>query len=90
MLMPSRVSLIDGLYSKEKPTTHLLGNHDDSRSPCGSSDSRNGEELDKPGKDIAGHLQARLMDQSLFLLQEAVDIVKIPGRLHRGISQPQE
>jgi hypothetical protein len=88
----SKVSnLFTSLYQKIDPhvdTTHLLRNHDDTRSLRGTADARYSEELDEAREEIVSLRETGLFNHALFLIQLRLDVVDVSCRLQRRVAKP--
>lgn len=71
-------------------STHLLANHNNTRSLRRTSQPRNRKQLDEPRKHIAMFRQTRFLQHPLFIIQLRLDSIQIPRGLQRRISQLQQ
>ena len=70
--------------------THLLSNHNDTRSLSSTPYARNGDQFNKTSEKIPIREKTRFLYQYLFLLEKSMSVIKITGRLNGRISEPQE
>ena len=63
------------------------GDHDDTGSLSGTSDTGDGEQFNKAGNDIAVGGNCRLFHKDIFLDKLGMDVVEVACRLEGGISE---
>lgn len=71
-------------------STELLRYHDNAHCPGSTPDARNGEEFDEAGEHVTLGTESGLVDEDFFLLEQAVDVVKISSGLYRRVSETQK
>lgn len=79
-----------GVERDDVDTAHLLSNHDNTGSPSGAPDARNGEELKEASEDVVGLCEASLLGKDFLLVEDTLDVVEISGGLKGRVSESQE
>ena len=71
-------------------STHLLCDHDDSRSLRSTTDARDSEELDEAREEVVGLRETSLFHHALFLIELCLDIVHVSCCLQRRVAESQQ
>jgi hypothetical protein len=71
-------------------STHLLSNHNDTRSLRGTADARDRKQLDEAREEVVGLCESGVFDHALFLIELRLDIVDVSRCLQRRVAKPQQ
>jgi len=71
-------------------TTHLLSNHNDTRSLRGTTDARDRKQLDKAREEVVSLCETRVFDHALLLIKLCLDVVDVSCCLQRRVAKPQQ
>lgn len=70
--------------------THLLSDHDNTRSLRSTADARNGKQLDEAREEVVSLCQAGIFDHALLLVKLCLNIVDISCCLQRRVAESQQ
>ena len=70
-------------------TTHLLSDHNNTRSLRRSADTRNGEQFDEAREEIVSLRETRVFDHALLLVKLCLDVVDVSRCLQRRVAESQ-
>lgn len=79
-----------GIEGNDVDAAHLLSNHHNARRPGCSSNSRNGEEFNKSGKEVTVRGNGRGRNHGVFGFKLGVNEVQVSGGLQRCATQTQK
>jgi hypothetical protein len=71
-------------------TTHLLSNHDNTRSLRGTTDARDRKQLNEAREEVIGLCETGVFDHALLLIELRLDVVDISCCLQRRVAKPQQ
>lgn len=87
--MSARLFVVRCLINSHIDATHLLSDHDNTRSLRSTADARNGKQLDKAREEVVSLCQTSIFDHTLLLIKLCLDIVDVSCCLQRRVAESQ-